>query len=214
MSPPSCACAQPRHTPRRVVVTGGPGAGKTAALEVVRRHFCRHVVVLPEAASILFGGGFPRGTSTAARHAAQRAIYRVQSELERMTLEDADAAIVLCDRGTIDSLAYWDGPEGSFWAELGTTHAAELARYDAVIHLRTPPADRGYNHVNPLRTESAMEAAQLDVRILAAWAGHPGRVVIDSHVAFIDKLVHTLDAIRALVPPCCRAQVAEISLET
>jgi predicted ATPase len=43
--------------PKLVVLTGGPGAGKTALLEVVRRHFCEHVVVLPEAASIVFGGG-------------------------------------------------------------------------------------------------------------------------------------------------------------
>ena len=40
-----------------MVLTGGPGAGKTAVLEVVRRTFCEHVTVLPEAASILFMGG-------------------------------------------------------------------------------------------------------------------------------------------------------------
>ncbi len=45
---------------RRVVLTGGPGAGKTAALEVIRRLYAPHVQVLPEAASIVFGGGFPR----------------------------------------------------------------------------------------------------------------------------------------------------------
>lgn len=44
----------------RVVLTGGPGAGKTAVLELVRRAVCRHVRVLPEAASVVYGGGFPR----------------------------------------------------------------------------------------------------------------------------------------------------------
>jgi hypothetical protein len=47
------------HRPRMVVITGGPGAGKTALIEVARRHFCHHVGFSPEAASILFRGGFP-----------------------------------------------------------------------------------------------------------------------------------------------------------
>ncbi len=43
-----------------VSLVSSPGAGKTALLELIRQSFCRHVVVLPEAASIVFGGGFPR----------------------------------------------------------------------------------------------------------------------------------------------------------
>jgi hypothetical protein len=52
-------------------------------LELVRQEFCQHMSVLPEAASILFGGGFPRDEDTGERRAAQRAIYYVQRELER-----------------------------------------------------------------------------------------------------------------------------------
>jgi hypothetical protein len=43
-----CPCSAP-HTPRRVVITGGPGAGKTAVLALTRQPFCEHVKVLPEA---------------------------------------------------------------------------------------------------------------------------------------------------------------------
>src|SRR5262245_64907181 len=66
-----CDCTV-RHQPKRIVLTGGPGAGKTAVLELVRQAFCRHVVVLSEAAGILFGGGFPRGPSEGERAVAQR----------------------------------------------------------------------------------------------------------------------------------------------
>ena len=77
----SCTCrAHPSPCPR-VAITGGPGAGKTAVLEVVRRELCAHVAVLPEAASLLFRGGFPRGHEAVERRAAQRAIYYVQREL-------------------------------------------------------------------------------------------------------------------------------------
>ena len=54
-----CECQAP-HERRRIVLTGGPGAGKTAVLEMIRQSFFSHVTVLPEAASIKFGGGFPR----------------------------------------------------------------------------------------------------------------------------------------------------------
>ena len=46
----SCPVGALPGLPARIVLTGGPGGGKTAVLEVVRRHFCEHVVVLPEAA--------------------------------------------------------------------------------------------------------------------------------------------------------------------
>jgi len=104
----ACGCKAGHH-PRRFVLTGGPGAGKTAALELVRRTFCPHVVLVPEAAGILFAGGFPRGGGPEHARAAQRAIYHVQHELEILALTHAPA-LVLCDRGTVDGAAYWPGP--------------------------------------------------------------------------------------------------------
>ncbi|MGH7283376.1 MAG: AAA family ATPase, partial [Polyangiaceae bacterium] len=68
----------------KIVLTGGPGAGKTAILELARRHFGAKVEVLHEAASLIFSGGFPRRESVEARSAAQRAIYHVQVELENV----------------------------------------------------------------------------------------------------------------------------------
>jgi predicted ATPase len=52
-----CACGR-QHDVRRIVLTGGPGAGKTAVLELVRQEFCARQSVA-EAAGIVFGGGFP-----------------------------------------------------------------------------------------------------------------------------------------------------------
>lgn len=99
-----CECAEV-HERRRVGLTGGPGAGKTALLELIRQSFCAHVKVLPESASIIFGGGFPREDDDSCRRAAQRAIFHVQRELES-TGDSHNPAIVLCDRGTVDGLAY------------------------------------------------------------------------------------------------------------
>ena len=195
-----CRC-KAQHPRRRVVLTGGPGAGKTAVLEMVRQSFCQHVCVLPEAAGILFGGGFPRETSLESRRATQRAIYHVERELEE--LADAhNAAVVLCDRGTVDGAAYWPGP-GDLWQSVGTTLQLELQRYDAVIQLRTPTLDNGYHTVRPLRVESVTEAMAIDQHIAELWSTHPRHFLVEASKDFLDKARLVLQRIEAELPPCC-----------
>lgn len=206
-----CACSEP-HGRRRVVLTGGPGAGKTAVLELIRQSFCVHVKVLPEAAGIVFGGGFPRGETIGLRQAAQRAIFYVQRELESAAESD-EPAITLCDRGTIDGAAYWVGQD-DLWASVGTTLEEQLGRYDAVIHLRTPEADDGYNHQNPLRVESAAEAAAIDARILQMWERHPRRFIVEPSRDFIDKASQAVEILRGEMPECCRYHVVPSLGET
>lgn len=202
---PACKCTAV-HQPRRVVLTGGPGAGKTATLEMIKHALCDHVRVVPEAASVVFGGGFPRVPSPSGRIASQRAIFFLQREMEA-AIESQQPAIMLCDRATVDGLAYWPGPD-DLWSSVGTTGAEQLARYSTVIHLRTPSAEGGYNRANPLRTESAAEAAALDARILAAWEGHPRRVIVPNATDFPVKAARVLELIRAELPECCRTHLA------
>lgn len=202
----TCSCAH-SHASKRIVLTGGPGAGKTAVLELVSKSFCQHVKVLHEAAGILFGGGFPRGHSVSEQKAVQRAIFHVQRELEAYAENGGTSAILLCDRGTVDGAAYW--PEaGTFWDTMGVAHAEELARYDAVIHLRTPRADQGYNHRNPVRLESEREAQLLDQKLLEVWDGHPRRFIVDNAESFLDKAQAAIAVLRGELPECCRAHLA------
>jgi len=200
-----CDCAE-KHRTKRIVLTGGPGAGKTAALELIRRTFCVHVTVLPEAAGIVFGGGFPRDPFPSHVRAAQRAIYYVERELEA-TADDARTALVLCDRGTVDGAAYWPEPVDEFWGAVGTTLEQEYKRYDLVIHLRTPSDGDGYNHANPLRIESAAEAHRIDDRIYHAWEGHPRRMVVNSSPDFLSKAVAVMNILHNELPRCCQQSV-------
>lgn len=196
----ACACTAP-HIRKRIVLTGGPGAGKTAVLELAQQLTCQHVVVLPESASLLFRGGFPRGTRIAERAATQRAIFHVQRELEAAADAADHAAIQLCDRGTVDGAGYWPGPD-TLWSAMGVRREEEIARYDVVIHLRTPPAT-AYNHANPLRIETALEAARIDERIAQAWQGHPRCIVIDNSVDFLEKARRAVAVLLAQLPECC-----------
>lgn len=199
-----CGCTE-RHSTRRIVLTGGPGAGKTAVLALVQKSLCQHLRILPEAAGIVFGGGFPREDGLEARRAGQRAIYFVQRELEA-AIAGSDTAVALCDRGTVDGAAYWPGPE-PLWESVGTTLAAELARYAAVLHLRTPAMNMGYDHSNPLRIESAVEAHAIDERIARAWEGHPRRFEIEPAASFLAKAARAVEIVRNELPDCCRRHV-------
>lgn len=202
-----CECND-AHDRRRVVLTGGPGAGKTAILELIRQSFCEHVKVLPESASIVFGGGFPRGEGAVRQQAAQRAIFYVQRELE-IAADAGNPAIVLCDRGTVDGVAYWSG-EQDFWSSVATTLEEQLRRYDAVIHLRTPAAADGYNHQNPLRIESATEALRIDAQVARAWERHPRRFFVEASSDFLDKAARALEILRSELPECCRHHIVPV----
>lgn len=190
-----CECVAKRHRARLVAIAGGPGEGKTALLELARNTFCEHVIVLPAGASVVLAGGFPRRASGAGRRALQRAVYHVQRELERLVIEEARAAVVLCEKGTLDGLAYWPGTESSFWKEIGTTREAELGRYAAVVHLsgRALPCRR-----DPRRGAIA-------ARLADAWRGHPRELRIEGSGAFLQGATAALRAVRELMPACCLA---------
>ena len=202
-----CPCTT--HQPKRVVITGGPGAGKTAILEIARLQFCQHVMVLPEAAGIIFSGGFVRHSTVAGKKAAQRAIYYVQRESERLSIEEGQAAIILCDRGTLDGMAYWPDTPESYFKDLQTTFEQEYSKYERVIHLETPGKDQGYNHSNPMRIESADDAIQIDQKIGKVWSGHPNRTLIRSTDEFSDKVRVALEVIGSAIPTCCRQTLVQ-----
>lgn len=200
----NCECTKLTHDCKLVVLTGGPGAGKTAVLEIARRSLCEHIAILPESASIVFGGGFPRRDSWVARKGAQEAILGVQRSLERIAIGERLSAVALCDRGVVDGLAYWPGTEAEFWQAAQSSRVAEFDRYAAVIHLRSPRLSQGYNHNNPVRTESDTEAQVIDEKLLQAWKGHPKHFVIESSDSFLSKASRAIEIIQSQLPDCCR----------
>lgn len=191
-----------------VVLTGGPGGGKTAVLEMARRYFCRHVAFVPEAASIIYRGGLPRSDRAADRRAVQRAIFHTQRAMEEIALNGSQTAVVLCDRGTLDGLAYWPGTHRSFGEQFGITRETELLRYSAVVHVEVP--DRGYER-NRIRLEGLRKAREIDRRIVTAWHGHPRLLTVSAKAGFLDKLAYAIELLRGEVPGCCRTHLHAMS---
>lgn len=184
----------------RIVLTGGPGGGKTTAADLFRREIGDRVVIVPEAATILFQGGFPRSRQVEARRAVQTAVFHVQRNLEDVQASLYAGRILLCDRGTVDGAAYWPGEPQSYFAAVGTSLEAELRRYDVVIFFESAAVGgAAIEGGNPVRNESLEEAAALDASLRSLWSRHPRFILVPHNPSFFKKISFGLAALESVV---------------
>ena len=183
----------------KIVVTGGPCAGKTTAMSWIQNAFSGKgyaVLFIDETATQLIGGGAAPWLSSSGRN-FQRWLLRLQLDKERAFTEiaktmKAQKVLIVCDRAALDNRAYMT--EEDFRWVLRQTETDEIAlrdRYDAVFHLVTAAkgARKYYTLANnKARTETPEEAAALDDRLIAAWTGHPHFRVIDNSTGFEEKM--------------------------
>lgn len=149
---------------------------------------------------MLFSGGFPRAEDTAAREAAQTAIYHVQRGIEDVMAATYPGRALLCDRGTVDGAAYWPGTPEEFFAASRTTLQAELRRYDRVIFFETAAVGgHGIEGGNPVRTESLDEAIALDRALRDLWSQHPRFTLIRHSTSFMRKIVAAVELLAEVV---------------
>jgi predicted ATPase len=180
-------------------MTGGPGGGKTTAADLFRRELGGRVVVVPESATILFGGGFPRADHVDARKSAQSAIFHVQRNIEDVQAALYPERILLCDRGTIDGAAYWPGSELDFFEAMGTSLQEELARYDAVVFFETAAvAGLAIEGGNPVRRETLEQARVLDSRLRTLWEQHPRFSFVPHDESFFHKIGVGLELLQTI----------------
>ena len=183
----------------KIVITGGPCAGKSTAMSWIQNAFTRLgyvVLFVPETATELISGGVAPWTC-GTNYDYQKCQLLLQLEKEKIFATaartmDAKKVLIVCDRGTLDNKAYMD--EGEF-AEavryIGSSEVDLRDSYDAVFHLVTAAkgAREFYSTANnSTRTETAEEAAVLDDKLISAWTGHPHFRAIDNSSTFEDKM--------------------------
>jgi len=189
-----------RPRPLRIALTGGPGAGKTTAADLFRREIGDDVIVVPEAATILFGGGFPRVSEEAAERSLQRAIFEVQHSLEDVQATRYPDRILLCDRGSVDGAAYWPDGASEFFSMMNSSYEAELARYDVVLFFETSAVGGiRFEGGNRYRTESNDQAVALDRRLRDLWSPHPRFHLVPHSSSFIRKITVGLSILESVV---------------
>ena len=189
----------------KIVLTGGPCAGKTTAMNWIQNFFTKQgykVLFVPETATELITGGLtPWETKTNSDF--QSVLFDLQLEKERLFEEGAkklpnDKVLVVCDRGILDNKAYMT--ERDFNYLLKSKRLSEIKlrdSYDAVFHLVTAAkgAKKYYNLDNEARTENLEEAAKLDDNLIASWTGHPHFRIIDNSTDFESKMKRLLKEI-------------------
>lgn len=184
----------------RIVVTGGPGGGKTTAADLFRRELGERVAIVPESATMLFTGGFPRSKDETIRVSTQRAIFHVQRNMEEIYRARFPDRVLLCDRGTIDGAAYWPGGDEDFFRAMGTTLENELARYEAVVFFESAAVGEMdiIENGNPARIESNAQARAIDANLRRLWSKHPSFHHIPHQSSFLHKVREGLDQLLAL----------------
>ena len=183
----------------KIVITGGPCAGKSTAMSWVQNAFTQMgytVLFVPETATELITGGVAPWTC-GTNSDFQNCLIKLQLEKENIfeqaaTTMKSDKILIVCDRGALDNKAYMSSLD--FSRVLDAINSNEVAlrdNYDAVFHLVTAAkgAEEFYTTANnQARTETVEEAAALDDKLIAAWTGHPHLRVIDNSTNFEDKM--------------------------
>ena len=190
----------------KIVITGGPCAGKTTAMSWVQNAFTDlgyQVIFVPECATELIPAGISAKTCKNVE-SFQKALMKLQIVREKIYEEAAksmknDKVLLVCDRGTMDSKAYLTGLEFSTIINDLNKNEIELRdNYDAVFHLVTAAkgAPEFYTtENNSARTETTEEAILADDRLIEAWTGHPHFRVIDNSTNFEEKMKKLLKEI-------------------
>ena len=194
----------------KIVITGGPCAGKTTGLSWIQNEFTKQgykVLFVPETATELISGGVAPWTC-GTNLDYQKCQMRLQLGKERI-FEQAAASmpdekiLIVCDRGAMDNRAYMNEEEfAAVLADIGKTEVQLRDGYDAIFHLVTAAkgAEKYYTtENNTARKESIEEAAAIDDRLISAWTGHPHLRVINNDSDFETKLVRLIREIKSFV---------------
>lgn len=198
----------------KIVITGGPCAGKTTVLSRLTEVFSERgykVLVVPEGATELIPNGVIPGMKGMSMEKFQEVILRKQLDKEELydvmaeNLSESYAQIlILFDRGLMDGQAYVS--QEAFDKALDhfmLSRSEAFGRYDGVLHLvsaamaEDPKLYTTAN--NAARFETAEQARELDGRTLAAWVGHPHLRAIQPQENFEDKLNATIKEVCAIL---------------
>ena len=196
----------------RIVLTGGPAAGKTTLISRILKEFRQEdgwkVITIPETATELISGfGIRPFGNCVSMEDFQYFVIEDQLHKERLALKGAemvpeDKVLIIYDRAVLDDKAYIsDAQFAKTLAHFGKTEQEVLSGYDAVLHLVTcaKGAEFAYNYGNAARYETVEVAREKDDLTLRAWSTHPAVYVIDNSVNFEDKIGRAIAQIYRII---------------
>lgn len=192
----------------KIVLTGGPCAGKTTAMEQIKKVFSEkgyQVLFIAETATELISGGV---APWICRSNFDYQLFQMQLQMKKEEIFEnaaknigAKHTLIVCDRGQMDNKAYLSDAEFDTLIHKMHWNSKDLInRYHAVFHLTTAAkgASEFYNTSNnTARTETIEEAIALDNRIIHVWKKHPYFRIIDNSTNFTEKIQRLINEISA-----------------
>jgi predicted ATPase len=192
--------------PLKVMLTGGPGGGKSSALATLKSMLLKRgysVFIIPENGTRLLDaiGGFdPSWRKRESLIRMQRIFLDFQRAQEEAIISLAEMkeenTIVLLDRGIKDGKLFMDDLS---WNEVTGISEDDInrecqERYDIVLHMTSVAVDRpelyefGPGSNNPARFHTAAEAKENDLRAKECYKNHNRTVIVRTSESFQDKM--------------------------
>lgn len=203
---------------KKIVLTGGPCAGKTTVLANIEQYLKElgyKVFIVSETATELINSGLsPIDKNGVGIVKFQEYVLKYQLKKEQLYEEIAanfphDKIVIICDRGILDGKAFISNDEFneilkqvSEELNIKLNSSDIINRYDLVMHLTT--AARGNSKYytlenNSARSETVDEAISLDKKTVEAWSVHNNLQIIDSYEDFDEKIKGIINVINNML---------------
>ena len=195
---------------KRIVLTGGPGSGKTSVLGKIEQVFSAQgykVIVVDETATYLINKGIkPFGDGALSMVDFQEIVMKLQLAKENVIdraieMMPDENVIVVYDRGIIDNSAYINQEElFEVLSRINNVKSVSdlMNKYDFVINL-VGSKDFYTTENNKARSEDISEALDLGNRTLKAWLGHKLLKIVLPKETLDDKIREVLNIIKELL---------------
>jgi 3-dehydroquinate synthetase/MoaA/NifB/PqqE/SkfB family radical SAM enzyme/nucleoside-diphosphate-sugar epimerase/radical SAM superfamily enzyme YgiQ (UPF0313 family)/predicted NBD/HSP70 family sugar kinase/adenine/guanine phosphoribosyltransferase-like PRPP-binding protein len=179
---------------KRIVLTGGVYGGKTTFLRRIAAETKDEIVCLPEVVPSLIEGGIKVNPDSYIEQVyVQRLIYILKYLFEVQTSLMYPEKTILCERGTLDGIAWWPGRTIEFENEFGGVES-ELERYRHVIFVESVASTDHAKDQLKKRYENVKQARAIDQTLNKVWRHHDSFYMVyhedwDRKTTELDNLV-------------------------
>lgn len=192
----------------KLVLTGGPCAGKTAMLKSIETFFKNldwKVCSVPECASLLLKWDKPfYDLKDEQKYEILKDVIMFTMDMQEQIVNSVQSieknVLIIYDRGTIDALAYLPRDKWQQMLLENNWSYSDLrdSRYDQVIHLVSTAIGAKANYKidnHKFRPHNIELARELDNATATAWQNHACFDIIDNSTDFRGKLWRVIEII-------------------
>ncbi len=192
---------------KKIVLTGGPCAGKTTALKNIKEYLQSKnilVITVPESATELILNGINPWSVPVYNFQdlvleKQYSKETIAESYAKIFAKDEETCVIIYDRGIIDNKAYLENND-DFTKLLKNANLNEidiLDSYDIVLDLLSTATCKKevYNLLNEARMEDVNTAVEVDRRTTKAWIHHRNLNIIPSTISLEEETKLILEII-------------------